>query len=66
MAQYDSTVRDSHGNIIQFVYGEDGIAGEFIEEQKFDMLEISDELFKKRCCFFDFDQSLEDYGFESS
>jgi DNA-directed RNA polymerase II subunit RPB1 len=66
MVQYDGTVRDSHGNVIQFVYGEDGIAGEFIEEQKFDMLELSDEVFRKRCCFFDFDPSSEDYGFEQS
>jgi DNA-directed RNA polymerase II subunit RPB1 len=32
MVQYDQTVRDSYGNIIQFLYGEDGIAGEYIEE----------------------------------
>jgi len=31
MIQYDSTVRDSTGRIIQMSYGEDGIAGEFIE-----------------------------------
>ena len=30
--QYDNTVRTSSGNIIQFLYGEDGIAGEFIED----------------------------------
>lgn len=66
MIQYDSTVRDSHGNMIQFVYGEDGIAGEFIEEQRFDMLEISDEQFKKRCCFFDLDANADDFGFENS
>lgn len=31
MVKYDGTVRDSGGNIIQFIYGEDGMAGEFIE-----------------------------------
>lgn len=31
MVKYDSTVRDSSGNIIQFVYGEDGNSGEYIE-----------------------------------
>lgn len=31
MVKYDSTVRDCSGNIIQFLYGEDGMSGEFIE-----------------------------------
>ena len=66
MVQYDNTVRDSHGNMIQFVYGEDGIAAEFIEEQRFDMLDLSDEHFRKRCCFFDLDINADDLGYEYS
>ncbi len=29
---YDGSVRDSNGQILQFLYGEDGIQAEFIEE----------------------------------
>jgi hypothetical protein len=29
--RYDSTVRDCLGNLVQFIYGEDGMAGEFLE-----------------------------------
>ena len=31
MVKYDGTVRDSSNNIIQFLYGEDGINAEYIE-----------------------------------
>ncbi len=30
--QYDRTIRNSLGEIVQFLYGEDGMAGEFIED----------------------------------
>lgn len=33
MLRYDGTIRNSTGEIIQFIYGEDGMAGEYIEEQ---------------------------------
>jgi DNA-directed RNA polymerase II subunit RPB1 len=46
--RYDGTVRDSHGNVIQFIYGEDGLDGSHIERQQFDILNISDEAFKRR------------------
>jgi len=32
MVKYDGTVRNSHGDILQFLYGEDGMAGEYIED----------------------------------
>lgn len=38
MVNYDYSVRDSNGNLIQYLYGEDGISAEFIEDQKFDLL----------------------------
>ena len=34
MVQYDSTVRNSLGDLTQFIYGEDGMDGAFIERQK--------------------------------
>ncbi|ORY68638.1 RNA polymerase Rpb1 [Pseudomassariella vexata] len=33
-AKYDGTVRNSLGDIIQFIYGEDGVDGMIVEEQK--------------------------------
>ena len=66
MVQYDHTVRDSNGNLIQYLYGEDGIAAEFIEEQKFDILKKSDLAMAKKCCFFEMDENKDDFGFEDS
>ena len=65
MVQYDSTVRDSYGNIVQFLYGEDGIAGEFIEEQYFDLLKMPEEKLRKVSCFFEVDGS-KDVVFEDN
>ena len=31
MVKYDGTVRDSQNNIIQFLYGEDGMNAEYVE-----------------------------------
>lgn len=59
MVQYDSTVRDSYGNIVQFLYGEDGIAGEYIEEQYFPLLKLPEEKLKKTCCFYELEGSRE-------
>jgi DNA-directed RNA polymerase II subunit RPB1 len=59
MVQYDSTVRDSYGNIVQFLYGEDGIAGEYIEDQYFSLLKDSEEKIRRGCCFFEIDGSKE-------
>ncbi len=46
--RYDGTVRDSHANVIQFIYGEDGLDGAHIEKQKVDIFTISEEEFNKR------------------
>jgi len=48
MINYDNTVRDSGGNVIQFLYGEDGMAGEFVEEVAMDLVEYSDETINKK------------------
>ncbi|KAK4191803.1 hypothetical protein QBC35DRAFT_485996 [Podospora australis] len=47
-AHYDGTIRNSLGDIIQFVYGEDGLDAIHIEKQKVDHLNTSDEKFDKR------------------
>ncbi len=38
MVRYDGTVRNGRGDIIQFLYGEDGMDGAFVESQKIPML----------------------------
>jgi len=38
IVKYDGTVRNSAGDVIQFLYGEDGMDATFIEEQKIDTL----------------------------
>ena len=52
MVQYDGTVRNSLGNVMQFLYGEDGMAGEFIEDQKLEILNLKEPDLKKKCKFF--------------
>ncbi|KAK4136582.1 beta and beta-prime subunits of DNA dependent RNA-polymerase [Trichocladium antarcticum] len=47
-AHYDGTVRNSLGDIIQFIYGEDGLDGISIEKQRVDHMNLSDENFDKR------------------
>lgn len=46
--RYDGTVRDSRGNIIQFIYGEDGLDGAHIERQRVDTIVMSDQAFRDR------------------
>ena len=46
--KYDGTVRDSRGNVVQFIYGEDGLDGAHIEKQKVDIITMSDIAFTKR------------------
>eukprot|EP00271_Cylindrocystis_brebissonii_P003385 TRINITY_DN1429_c0_g6_i1.p1 TRINITY_DN1429_c0_g6~~TRINITY_DN1429_c0_g6_i1.p1 ORF type:complete len:1954 (-),score=319.86 TRINITY_DN1429_c0_g6_i1:2079-7940(-) len=41
MVKYDGTVRNSMGDVIQFLYGEDGMDAVWIESQKLDSLRIS-------------------------
>ncbi|KAL2167319.1 hypothetical protein VTG60DRAFT_1420 [Thermothelomyces hinnuleus] len=47
-ARYDGTVRNSLGDIIQFVYGEDGLDGLAIERQRVDHMNLSNKNFEKR------------------
>jgi DNA-directed RNA polymerase II subunit RPB1 len=48
MAKYDGTVRNSLGDIVQFIYGEDGLDGVYIEKQRVDFIAMSDDSFTKR------------------
>lgn len=48
MAKYDGTVRNSLGDIVQFVYGEDGLDGVHIEKQRVDHINMSDRDFASR------------------
>ena len=48
MAKYDGTVRNSLGDIVQFVYGEDGLDGVHIEAQRVDIITCSDRQFEKK------------------
>ncbi|BEI98573.1 hypothetical protein CcaverHIS631_0308720 [Cutaneotrichosporon cavernicola] len=45
---YDGTVRNSSGDIIQFLYGEDGMDGSMVENQNIDIVRHSDEAFERK------------------
>ncbi|KAK7750093.1 DNA-directed RNA polymerase II core subunit rpo21 [Diatrype stigma] len=47
-AKYDGTVRNSLGDIIQFLYGEDGLDGQIIEKQVMDQWTIRDADFESQ------------------
>lgn len=46
MVQYDGTVRTSKHELVQFLYGEDGMAGEQIEDLTLDMLKTYNKILK--------------------
>jgi DNA-directed RNA polymerase II subunit RPB1 len=46
MVHYDGTVRNSLGDLIQFVYGEDGMDGAFIERQKIETFGLDNDTFE--------------------
>ena len=48
MVQYDGSARNSLGDIVQFVYGEDGLDGAQVERQSLDSLPGSDAAFERR------------------
>ncbi|CAG5111359.1 Oidioi.mRNA.OKI2018_I69.chr2.g5675.t1.cds [Oikopleura dioica] len=51
VVRYDGTVRISNNNIIQFRYGEDGLAGEHVEFQNLSTIKLSDRMFEKKFRF---------------
>ncbi|KAI0242607.1 DNA-directed RNA polymerase II core subunit rpo21 [Massospora cicadina] len=50
MVNYDGTVRNSLGQVIQFCYGEDGMDAAFVEKQSFDSLRLSNAEFEEMYC----------------
>ena len=53
MIKYDGTVRNSLGHLMQFLYGEDGMAGEYIEDQKFETLLMDNNTLARNYKFID-------------
>lgn len=51
MVHYDGTVRNSNRNLIQLLYGEDGMNGELIEFQYLRTLRLSDDAFERQFKF---------------
>ncbi|KAL8765031.1 MAG: hypothetical protein Q9209_007757 [Squamulea sp. 1 TL-2023] len=49
MAKYDGTVRNSLGDIVQFLYGEDGLDAVHIESQPVDIVTCSRDQFERKC-----------------
>jgi DNA-directed RNA polymerase II subunit RPB1 len=48
MVRYDSTVRNSLGEVVQFLYGEDGMDGSFIERQRVDSILMNDKQLRRQ------------------
>lgn len=48
MVKYDGTVRNSLGDILEFIYGEDGLDAVYIENQKLDIITMSETSFEKK------------------
>jgi DNA-directed RNA polymerase II subunit RPB1 len=47
MVKYDGTVRNSVGDIVQFIYGEDGLDGAHMEKQQYySLIEVSESRFR--------------------
>lgn len=61
MARYDGTLRTSGGQVVQFLYGEDGMDAVWIEKQKFDSLTLAKPDFDK---LFVINTSDPDFGFD--
>ncbi|KAK8854811.1 hypothetical protein IAR55_003550 [Kwoniella newhampshirensis] len=45
---YDGTVRNSVGDVVQFLYGEDGMDGAAMEKQSLDIIRLSHRAFERR------------------
>eukprot|EP00096_Caligus_rogercresseyi_P015669 TRINITY_DN813_c1_g1_i1.p1 TRINITY_DN813_c1_g1~~TRINITY_DN813_c1_g1_i1.p1 ORF type:complete len:1950 (-),score=566.84 TRINITY_DN813_c1_g1_i1:630-6479(-) len=58
MVCYDGTVRNAVGQLIQLIYGEDGLAGEYVEFQTLKTISLSNHTFEKK---FKFDPTNERY-----
>jgi DNA-directed RNA polymerase II subunit RPB1 len=61
MARYDGTLRVSSGQVVQFLYGEDGMDAVWIERQDFPSLTLAKREFDERYMF---DTSDPDFGLD--
>lgn len=59
MVRYDRTVRNANGEVIQFLYGEDGMDGRWVEAQKFPSYELSADSLRKHYAW---DPDAPDFG----
>ncbi len=64
MVKYDSTVRDSSGNIVQFLYGEDGMDGQMIETYVSNFIEYKDADLERELRFLDEDAAVNENNIE--
>merc|ERR1719498_56029 len=51
MCKYDGTLRNSAGNVLQFLYGEDGMDGVHIDSQKLPTISMTDEHIRQKMHF---------------
>lgn len=47
ICRYDGTVRNSVGEVVQFLYGEDGLNGAFVEQQTLESMSMSNDKFNQ-------------------
>jgi DNA-directed RNA polymerase II subunit RPB1 len=59
MVKYDGSIRTSKDHIIQFLYGEDGVSGEFVEDMTIDLLKMDNPTLEKRYNFLSKDMDRE-------
>lgn len=56
---YDRTVRNSAQEVLQFLYGEDGMSGEFVEDQVIELMQIDQDRLRR---LYRHDFENENYG----
>ncbi len=59
MVKYDGTLRNSMGEVISFLYGEDGMDATFLESQQLQTIRLSNDQMRQRYMFETDDRSLE-------
>lgn len=60
MARYDTTLRNAQGGVIQFLFGEDGMDAQRIEQQVIDIATLNKRQFRDR---FFIDLTADDFGY---
>jgi DNA-directed RNA polymerase II subunit RPB1 len=59
MVKYDGTLRNSMGEVISFLYGEDSMDATFLESQQLQTIRLSNDQMRQRYFFETDDRSLE-------